>query len=80
MFQNTLGLNDFYFGGTDEGWPLGNIQMVGKCNGWAMKGEAPKLTKLAPHWSLDDVAAPRRRLLVDDRGPSRPRQPCDRRR
>ena len=23
----------------------------------AMKGEEPKLTKLAPHWSLDEVAA-----------------------
>ena len=31
--------------------------MVGKSNGWAMKGEEPKLTKLAPHWSLDEVAA-----------------------
>ena len=30
--------------------------MVGKSNGWAMKGEEPKLTKLAPHWSLDEVA------------------------
>ena len=57
VFQKTLGLNDFYLGGTDDGWPLGNIQMVGKSNGWAMKGEEPKLTKLAPHWSLDEVAA-----------------------
>ena len=37
-------------------WPIGNIQMVGKSNAEAMKGEEPKLTKLAPHWSLDDVA------------------------
>ena len=57
VFQKTLGINDFYLGGTDDGWPLGNIQMVGKSNGWAMKGEEPKLTKLAPHWSLDEVAA-----------------------
>ena len=56
VFQKTLGLNDFYLGGTDDGWPLGNIQMVGKSNGWAMKGEEPKLTMLAPHWSLDEVA------------------------
>ena len=53
--EKTLGINDFYLGG-DDGWPLGNIQMVGKSNGWAMKGEEPKLTMLAPHWSLDDVA------------------------
>ena len=55
VFQKTLGINDFYLAG-DDGWPLGNIQMVGKSNGWAMKGEEPKLTLLAPHWSLDEVA------------------------
>ena len=30
--------------------------MVGKSNAAAMKGEEPKLTLLAPHWSLQDVA------------------------
>ena len=40
----------------DRPWPLGNIQMIGKSNAGAMKGEEPKLTKLAPHWTLDDVA------------------------
>jgi choline dehydrogenase-like flavoprotein len=30
--------------------------MVGKSNAEAMKGEEPKLTMLAPHWTLDDVA------------------------
>jgi choline dehydrogenase-like flavoprotein len=56
VFQKTLGLNDFYFGASDYQWPVGNIQMVGKSNAEAMKGEEPKLTKLAPHWSLTDVA------------------------
>ncbi|PXW27981.1 UNVERIFIED_CONTAM: choline dehydrogenase-like flavoprotein [Williamsia faeni] len=58
VFQKTLGINDFYFDSGDHGFPfpLGNIQMVGKSNGWAMKGEEPKLTLLAPHWSLDDIA------------------------
>jgi len=56
VFQKTLGVNDFYFASNEREWPLGNIQMVGKSNGWAMKGEKPKLTKLAPHWSLDEVA------------------------
>jgi choline dehydrogenase-like flavoprotein len=56
VFQKTLGLNDFYFGTDDYSWPIGNIQMVGKSNAEAMKGEEPKLTKLAPHWTLDDVA------------------------
>ncbi len=56
VFQKTLGINDFYLAGDGRQWPLGNIQMVGKSNGWAMKGEEPKLTLLAPHWSLDEVA------------------------
>jgi choline dehydrogenase-like flavoprotein len=83
VFQKTLGLNDFYLANNDdEQWPLGNIQMVGKSNGWAMKGEEPKLTILAPHWSLDKVAEhavdfwlttedlpdPENRVTVDDEG------------
>jgi choline dehydrogenase-like flavoprotein len=55
-FQKTLALNDFYFPGNGREWPLGNIQMIGKSNAQAMKGEEPKLTMLAPHWSLDTAA------------------------
>ena len=56
VFQKTLALNDFYFAGNGRDWPLGNIQLLGKSNAMAMKGEEPKLTKLAPHFSLDEVA------------------------
>lgn len=56
VFQKTLGLNDFYLPAEDREWPLGNIQMLGKSNPMAMKGEEPKLTKLAPNWSLEEVA------------------------
>ena len=56
VFQKTLGINDFYLAGGRPAWPLGNIQMIGKSNAGAMKGEEPKLTMLAPRWSLDDVA------------------------
>ncbi len=56
VFQKTLGLNDFYLAGNGREWPLGNIQMLGKSNAMAMKGEEPKLTKLAPKWSLEEVA------------------------
>ena len=55
-FQKTLALNDFYFAGNGRQWPLGNIQMIGKSNAGAMKGEQPKLTMLAPHWSLEEAA------------------------
>ena len=56
VFQKTVGLNDFYLGAPDYDWPAGNIQMIGKSNAEAMKGEEPKLTKLAPHFSLAEVA------------------------
>ena len=56
VFQKTLGINDFYLASKDRDWPLGNIQMIGKSNAGAMKGEEPKLTRIAPRRSLDDVA------------------------
>jgi choline dehydrogenase-like flavoprotein len=56
VFQKTLALNDFYLPGNGRPWPLGNIQMLGKSNAAAMRGEEPKLTKLAPHWSLEQTA------------------------
>ena len=56
LYQKTLGINDFYLGTKDYDWPIGNIQMVGKSNAEAMKGEEPHLTLLAPHFSLAEVA------------------------
>jgi choline dehydrogenase-like flavoprotein len=56
VFQKTLGINDFYFADQDRRWPFGNIQMVGKSNAAAFKGEEPKLTALAPRLSLDEIA------------------------
>ena len=56
VFQKTLALNDLYFAGDGREWPLGNVQMLGKSNAMAMKGEEPHLTKLAPRWSLAEVA------------------------
>jgi choline dehydrogenase-like flavoprotein len=55
VYQKTLAINDFYLADGDRA-PLGNIQMLGKSNAGAMKGEEPKLTKLAPKWGLDLVA------------------------
>ncbi|WP_322749880.1 MULTISPECIES: GMC family oxidoreductase [unclassified Frankia] len=56
VFQKTLGLNDFYFGSDDYPWPAGSIQMVGKSNAAAMRGEEPTLTRLAPKRSLEETA------------------------
>jgi len=56
VFQKTLGINDFYFATDGYEYPAGNIQMIGKSNAEAMRGEKPKLTKLSPEWTLSDVA------------------------
>jgi choline dehydrogenase-like flavoprotein len=56
VFQKTLGLNDFYFAGPETEYPLGNIQMVGKSQAPMFHGEKPVQTKLAPHWTLEQVA------------------------
>jgi choline dehydrogenase-like flavoprotein len=82
VFQKTLGLNDFYSAGDGQQWPLGNIQLLGKSNAGAMKGEEPHLTKLVPHWSLteaarhavdfwlttEDLPRPENRVTVDSGG------------
>jgi choline dehydrogenase-like flavoprotein len=57
VFQKTLAMNDFYFsGGPDADYPLGNIQMVGKSQAPMFRGEKPRETKLAPHWTLERIA------------------------
>ncbi len=56
VFQKTLGLNDFYFGMPDFDYPMGNIQMIGKSQPEMYKGEKPLETKLAPRFTLRDVA------------------------
>jgi len=56
VFQKTLGINDFYFATKDYQYPAGNIQMIGKSNAEAMRGEQPEKTMFAPNWTLADVA------------------------
>ena len=56
VFQKTLGINDFYFPTKDYAYPMGNIQMIGKSNAEAMRGEKPKATMISPEWTLSDVA------------------------
>ena len=42
--------------GTPAAAPAGNIQMVGKSNAEAMRGEQPEKTWFAPEWTLTDTA------------------------
>ena len=55
-FQKTLGVNDFYFGMDGFPYPMGNIQMVGKSSAPMFRGEKPLQTRLAPSFTLDEVA------------------------
>jgi choline dehydrogenase-like flavoprotein len=56
VFQKTLGVNDFYFASDAWEYPMGNIQMVGKSVAEMYRGEKPLITKLAPTFTLADVA------------------------
>ena len=56
IFQKTVSVNDWYFGDNDFDFPMGSIQMTGKTNGAMMKGYKPKLTAVAPTWSMDRIA------------------------
>jgi choline dehydrogenase-like flavoprotein len=55
VYQKTLGINDFYFGGPGSDFPLGNIQMLGKSQAPMFRGENA-LAKLAPLFSLEEMA------------------------
>jgi len=55
-FQKTLGLNDYYFGDDEFQYPMGNVQMVGKSSAPMYRGERPIETKLAPTFTLEEVA------------------------
>jgi choline dehydrogenase-like flavoprotein len=56
IFQKTLGVNDYYFASDEWEFPMGNIQMVGKSVADMYRGEQPLMTKLAPTFSLTEVA------------------------
>lgn len=82
IYQKTLGLNDFYFGMEGFEYPMGNIQMTGKSVAPQYRGEKPRLTRLAPTWSLtetsrhavdfwlstEDLPRPDNRVTVDGQG------------
>ena len=67
QYQKTLGLNDFYFSGPGVDYPLGNIQMLGKSQAPMFRGEKA-IAKLAPLFTLEELASSRGRFLAVDRG------------
>ena len=56
MFQKTLGINDFYFGMKDFAVPDGQHPDGRQVATPDVQGEKPLQTKLAPMFSLDEVA------------------------
>ena len=57
VFQKTMALSDFYFGDRDYGFPLGEIQMIGKSHGEQVRGEAlPRFLSWFPERPFDEMA------------------------
>lgn len=54
VFQKTLSVNDFYFGGPGFDYPMGHISFVGKLDGVTLKAGAPAI---APGFTLDLMAS-----------------------
>ena len=45
VFQKSVAINDFYFGGPDFPYPMGNLQPVGKLQAAMLAGAAPRVPK-----------------------------------
>jgi len=52
VFQKTLGVNDFYLGGSQWRYPMGNIQLLGKLQAGMLTAEQP----LVPRPVLREIA------------------------
>jgi choline dehydrogenase-like flavoprotein len=52
VFQKTLGVNDFYLGGSKWPYPMGNIQLLGKLQAGMLTAEQP----LVPRPVLREIA------------------------
>ncbi|MFN8599284.1 MAG: GMC family oxidoreductase [Candidatus Binatia bacterium] len=52
--NKTMGLNDFYFGGRDDEFPLGHVSLVGNIDGHFLARGAPRVV---PRRALDWMAA-----------------------
>ena len=77
-FQKTLSINDFYWGGNDFRWPMGNIQMLGKLQAGMLTAEVPLMPKFVMNEvarrSVDllamseDLPDPENRVMADGKG------------
>jgi choline dehydrogenase-like flavoprotein len=75
VYQKTVGLNDFYFGDSAGGKPLGNMQLLGKVTAPILKASLPFVPETALRWlarhSVDwylmseDLPHPDNRVAID---------------
>ena len=73
IYQKTLAVNDFYFSGGEQNYPLGNIQLVGKVSGTILAAKSP-LPRFMANWiaerSIDflamseDLPDPKSRVIL----------------
>jgi choline dehydrogenase-like flavoprotein len=49
VYQKTVGINDWYHAGPKNEYPLGNVQALGKLQGWTIKPQR----RAIPHWILE---------------------------
>jgi choline dehydrogenase-like flavoprotein len=75
VYQKSFGINDFYLSDDHGGYPLGNIQLLGRVSGAILKGSMPHV----PEWLLrrlsqhcidfyamsEDLPSPDNRVRVD---------------
>lgn len=77
-YQKTLGINDWYHAGPDTEFPLGNIQALGKLQGWTIKPQRPAIPHEILEWmtqrsvdflaETEDLPVRDSRVTVDDAG------------
>lgn len=78
-FGKTIGINDFYFANQENKYPLGHIQMLGKLDATAIRGDVPFITpnfivkRIAAHtidfWlTSEDLALPENRVILSESG------------
>jgi choline dehydrogenase-like flavoprotein len=78
VFQKTLGINDWYHAGPSTEFPLGNVQALGKLQGWTIKSQRRAIPHGVLEWTTqrsvdflaetEDLPLPESRVTVDDIG------------
>ncbi len=50
VYQKTIALNDWYLSDGSGGYPLGNIQLLGRVTGEILQGQVPIMPRFAANW------------------------------